>query len=81
MMRRSLGLWAAGFVVAGFCFASPAQASYRVIKWNVTNVCEIWNYGLSGPLLPDYRIMTGPLPSFGTALRAKHRLLRQRKCP
>lgn len=82
-MRSSLGLCAAaGFAAAVFFFTSPAQASYRVIKWNVTNICQIYNFGWGGPPIPsDYRVMTGPLPSFGAALHAKDRLWRQRKCP
>ena len=58
-MRRSLILCAGvGFVAAGFSAASPAQASYRVIKWSGTNICQIWDYGL--PTLPfssNYRVM------------------------
>ena len=72
-MRRSLILCTAvGFVAAVSFAASPAQASFRVIKWNVTNICQIYDFGVGGPPVPsNYRVLTGPLPSYGAALRAK----------
>jgi hypothetical protein len=52
-MRRGLGFCAAaGFAAAVFFFTSPAQASYRVIKWNVTNICQIYNFGWEAPQFP-----------------------------
>ncbi len=81
-MRRSFILWAAvGVVAVGFLAVSPAQASFRVIKWNITNICQIYDFGFGyGPIPHNYRVLTGPLPSYGTALRAKDRLWRQGRC-
>ena len=81
-MRRSLIFCTvAGFVAAASFAASPAQASFRVIKWNVTNLCQIYDFGVAGPPIPaNYRVLTGPLPSYGAALRAKDRLWHQGRC-
>jgi len=81
-MRRSLILCAGvGFVAAGFFATSPAQASYQVIKWRGTNICQIWDYGLpTRPFPSNYRVMTRPLPNFGAALSAKDRLWHQGRC-
>jgi hypothetical protein len=81
MRRRSLICAAVGFVAVGSFAASPAQASYRVIKWHVTNMCQIYDFGFGGPPIPsNYRVLTGPLPSFGAALRAKDRLWHRGQC-
>ncbi len=82
MVHRSLMLCAAaGLVAAGLIAASPAQAAYGVIKWDITNICQVWNFGLSGrPIPPTYRNMTPPLPTFEAALRAKDRLWHAGQC-
>ena len=81
-MRRSLILCTAvGFVVAALVATSPAHASFRVIKWNVTSICQIYDFGVGGPPIPsNYRVPTGPLPSYSAALRAKDRLWHQGRC-
>jgi hypothetical protein len=73
-MRRRLMLCAAAAFVAAGMLASPAQASYRVIKWQGTNVCQIWDYGMpTRPFPPTYRIMSKRLRTYGAALAAKQR--------
>ena len=81
-MRRTLILCAAAGLVAATTFAtSPAEASFRVIKWNITNICQIYDFGVGGPPVPsNYRVLTGPLPSYGAALRAKDRLWHRGQC-
>jgi hypothetical protein len=81
-MRRTFILYAAaGLVASGAAAASPAEASYRVIKWDGTNFCQIWDYGLpTRPFPADYRIMTKRLRSFEAALSAKERLWRHGHC-
>jgi len=81
-MYRSLSLCAAGvLIVAGLSVASPAQAAFRVIKWPVTSFCQIWNFSLPDrPIPPNYRIISPPLHSFGTALRVKEHLIHRRVC-
>jgi hypothetical protein len=83
-MRRSLIICAgiAGLFSAGF-LASPANAAsdFRVIKWSITGVCQIYDFGWGGKPIPwDYRVLTRPLPTFGAALRAKDSLARRGMC-
>lgn len=82
MRPRSFMLYATfSFVAIGFCAASPAEASYRVVQWRGTHVCQIYDFGWGGrPIPSDYRVLTGPLPSFGAALRAKDRLWHRGRC-
>ncbi len=80
-MRGNLILCAAGLVAAGFLATSPAQASYKVIKWDGNNFCQIWDYGLpTRPFPADYRVMTKSLASFDAALSVKERMLRRGHC-
>ncbi len=81
-MYRSLTLCAAaGLVVAGLFVASPAQASYRIIKWPITNICQIWDYNLpTRPFPPNYMVVSGPLPSLAAALHVKDLLWRRGVC-
>jgi hypothetical protein len=68
---------------AAFFVISPAQAApdFRVIQWDITKVCQIYDFGLGGrPIPSNYRILTRPLPSFGAALRAKDALARRGRC-
>jgi hypothetical protein len=82
MRRGSLMLCAAvGVVAVGLFTTSSAQASYRVIQWRGTHVCQIYDFGWGGrPIPSNYRVLTGPLPSFGAALRAKNHLWHQGRC-
>ena len=66
-----------------FLVISPAQAApdFRVIQWDITRVCQIYDFGLGGrPIPSNYRVLTKPLPSFGAALRAKDALARRGRC-
>lgn len=80
-MRRGIALCAAAGI-AGLLFVGPASASdFRVIKWGITGVCQIYDFGWGGrPIPSDYRTLTGPMPSFGAALGAKDRLARRGMC-
>ncbi len=81
MHRTLLVCAAAGLVAASLFATSPAQASYRVIKWPVTNICQIWNFGLTiRPFPPNYMVVSRPLPTFGAALRVKDRLWHRGAC-
>ena len=81
-MRRTFVSFAvaAALVAAGLLAAGPAEAAFRVIKWDVTKICQIWDFGVGRPLPHHYRVMTRPLPSFGAALRAKDRLWHKGRC-
>jgi hypothetical protein len=81
-MHRSLMLCAAAGLVAATLFAAnPAQASYRVIKWPITNICQIWNFSLpTRPIPPNYIVVSRPIATFGAALRVKEHLWRRGVC-
>lgn len=80
-MRRSIILCAV-LGLAGLFATSPANAAaFRVIKWDITGVCQIYDFGWGGrPIPANYRVLTGPLPTFGAALSAKDRLARRGMC-
>lgn len=79
MLRRSIIL--STVLAAAILSTVPAQAAWRIIKWNTTGVCQIWDFGLDGRPVPfDYRVMSRPLPSFAAALSAKQRLWSRGHC-
>ncbi len=53
MRRISVLCAAAGLAVTAFVAASPAEASYHLIRWQDTGFCQIW----------DESIPTAPWPS------------------
>ena len=80
MLRRSL-VFIAATAIAAFIAAAPAQAAWRVIKWNITGVCQVWDFGVDGTPVPgDFRVLSRPLPTFGAALSAKERLWNRGAC-
>jgi hypothetical protein len=84
MLRRSVALsTAAGLAMIGLCAASPAKAEpdFRVIQWDVTRICQIYDFGFGGrPIPSNYRTLTPPLPSFTAALHAKQALSHHGQC-
>jgi hypothetical protein len=84
MLRRSLVLsTAAGLAMAGLFAATPAKAEpdYRVIQWDLTRICQIYDFGFGGrPIPSNYRTLTPPLPTFSDALRAKNVLSHHGRC-
>jgi hypothetical protein len=81
MIRKATLFAAAGLAVTSILTASPAEAAYRVIRWNGTGVCQIWNYALpTRPFPLNYRVMSRGMPTFKSALRAKHRNWRRWRC-
>lgn len=82
-MRRSHILTAAAALSAAAMFAGSAEArpAYRVIQWDITRVCQIYDFGMGGKPIPsNYRVLTRPLPTFGAALQAKNALWRRGLC-
>ena len=68
--------------VGAFFVLSPAQAAdFRVIKWNVTKVCQIYDmsWGLK-PIPPDYKVLTKSIATFDGAVKAKAALAKKGKC-
>lgn len=81
-MRRCLMFCAAAILIAtGLLATNPAQAQFRVIRWNATGICQIYDFGWGGPPIPyDYHMMTPPLPNFAVALDAKAWLWHRGHC-
>ena len=69
-------------VVGAFFVLSPAEAAdYRVIKWDITRACQIYNFGWGlRPIPANYKVLTRSLPSFAAALTAKGSLARHGRC-
>ena len=78
---KHFSLMLLGAVGAFFVF-SPAQAAdFRVIQWNITKACQIYDFGWGlRPIPPNYRVLTRGLPSYGAALKAKDALARGGRC-
>jgi hypothetical protein len=81
-MYRKFALAAAAAVTAVSLFAAPADAApYRVIRWDATHVCQIWDFGLpTRPWPGDYTIVSKRKATFGAALAAEHWLWRHGVC-
>ena len=79
MKRLSLALAAAAVV---FAASTPAQASFQIIRWNITGLCETWNMGLPTRPFPwDYKVVSRRnLPTFQAAVNAKMALARAGVC-
>lgn len=81
-MRRRLVLAAAAAAMTFTAFATPALAAdYRVIQWDITRICQIYDFSFGGrPIPSNYRVLTRPLRSYGAALAAKNRLWQRGRC-
>jgi hypothetical protein len=79
MKHWHLGLLAATtFFITGSAQAAP---DFRVIRWDFTRICQIYDFGWGGhPIPSNYRVLTPPLPSFRAAVRAKGQLARHGRC-
>jgi len=64
----------------GVLAVSPANASYKVIKWT-SGLCQVWDNGIpTMPIPGDWKTMSRNYKTFGGALRKEHRLIAARKC-
>jgi hypothetical protein len=79
MKRFSLMLLGA---VGAFFVLSPAQAAdFRIIQWNASRACQIYDFSWGfWPIPPDYRVLTKSLRSYSAALSAKNALARRSRC-
>ena len=81
MRRFSTVCAVLGPAATAFVATSPAQASYKVIRWDTTGVCEIWDNAFAiKPLASDYKTVTRSVPTFTDALAAKDRVFHAAKC-
>lgn len=81
MRRLSIVCAALGLAATALVATSPAQASYKVIRWDGTGVCQIWDNAVpTQPFPSNYRTVSRSVPTFMEALAAKDRLFHAAKC-
>jgi hypothetical protein len=68
--------------MGAFFVLSPAQAAdFRVIQWNASKICQIYDFGWGfRPIPPDYKVLTKSLPTYTAALNAKNTVARRARC-
>ena len=81
-MRRVTALCAAAGIVASvFAVASPAQASFHLIKWSGTEICQVWDDSVpTKPFPANYKAVSKPVPTFDAALAVKSGLMKRGVC-
>jgi hypothetical protein len=80
MKRLGLVLMCAA---ATFLATASAEAAprYRVIQWDISHMCQVYDFGWGGrPIPSNYHILTPPMRSFGAALHAKEALRAHGAC-
>jgi hypothetical protein len=78
MKRLSLALLGA---VGAFCVLTPAQASdYRVIQYNDTRICQIYDMTWQIKPFSGYKVLTKSLPTFAAATDAKAQVAKKANC-
>jgi len=81
MRRFSTVCAVLGLAATAFVATSPAQASYKVIRWDTTGVCELWdNAFATKPFASDYKTISHSVPTFMDALATKDKLFQRAKC-
>ena len=81
MRRISVLCAAAGLAVTAFVAASPAEASYHLIRWQDTGFCQIWDESIpTTPYPSNYVMVSDSLPTFWDALAVKDGMLRESRC-
>ena len=82
-MRRISALCAvAGMAVTALAAASPAEASFHLIRWQDSGFCQIWDESVpTAPWPSNYVVIVGSeVPTFGDALVYKDGMLRSGAC-
>ncbi|QQO16489.1 hypothetical protein JJB99_10215 [Bradyrhizobium diazoefficiens] len=81
MRRISVLCAAAGLAVTAFVAASPAQASYHLIRWQDTGFCQIWDDSIpTTPWPSDYHRVSATVLTFVDALMLKDHALKAGHC-
>jgi hypothetical protein len=81
MRKLSVLCAAAGFIATALVAASPAQASFALIRWQDTGYCQIWDTSVpTQPFSMNYTTVAAALPTFSDALATKDGLLRTGTC-
>lgn len=70
---------AAAVAATGFA-ASPADASpYRVIRWEGTRLCQVWDFGVSQPV-GAYKALSKKKKTAEAATRTLNRRVAKHRC-
>jgi hypothetical protein len=81
MRRLTIACAALGLAATALVATSPAQASYKVIRWDGTGFCQIWDNAVpTKPFPSDYKTVSRSVPTFMNALATKDRLFHAAKC-
>ena len=81
MRRISIVGAAAGIALAALTAASPAQASFHLIRWNDTHFCQIWDESIpTVPVWNNYVLIGASVPTFEDALISKDSFLHMGAC-
>ncbi|MBR0686599.1 hypothetical protein JQ594_11785 [Bradyrhizobium manausense] len=81
MHRFSMLCAAAGLAAAAFVAASPAEASYHLIRWQDSGVCQIWDESIpTTPWPAGYHRASASVPTFLDALALKDHALKAGHC-
>ncbi|WP_407193910.1 hypothetical protein [Bradyrhizobium sp. STM 3566] len=81
MRRLSMLCAATGLAVTAFVAASPAEASYHLIRWHDTGFCQIWDESIpTTPWPAGYHRASTTVPTFIDALAVKDSALKNGHC-
>ena len=76
MKRSSLIVCAIAFAAI---VASPAQASFKVVKW-VHGGCQVWDNSIPTSYAPDGRVVSRNYRTFARAAARHSRLVARKVC-
>ena len=81
-MYRKLSLAAAAGLLAASFAAAPADASpYRVIRWDVTGFCQVWDFGFGPKPWPaNYKVVSKRKATLAAALSTQEKLWHKGVC-
>ena len=81
MRRLSMLCAAASLAVTAFVAASPAEASYHLIRWQDSGFCQIWDEAIpTAPCPAGYHRASETVPTFLDALVLKDNALKSGHC-
>ena len=81
MRRISLLSAAAAMAITAFVAASPAQASYHLIRWQDSGFCQIWDESIpTTPWPAGYHRASASVPTLLDALAMKDSALKAGHC-
>ena len=81
MRKLSIFCAVASFIVTALVAASPAQASYALIRWEDTGFCQIWDTSVpTQPFPATFTTVAAALPTFPDAVATKDGLIRTGTC-